>query len=115
MAIWLRLIQTWNQTFGKLVDSVRTGGPAEIPEDHLGGEEDYTRSFILGMHDYAMGPGRELARDLDLGGRKRLLDVGGGRATYSILLAESHEGLSCMCSIFQASLRSRRRSSNVSG
>jgi len=93
MTTWMTLISTWNQTFANLAESVRTGKPAEIPEEHLGGSEEYTRHFIMGMHDYAMGPGRELARHLDIEGRQRLLDVGGGPGTYSILLAEAHPEL----------------------
>jgi hypothetical protein len=95
MATWVALIGQWNQTFGKLAESVRTGEPAEVPEDHLGRSPEYTRKFIIGMHDYAIGPGRELARHLDLDGRKKLLDVGGGPGTYSILLAEANPDLSC--------------------
>lgn len=95
MTTWVSLIGQWNQTFGQLPESVRTGEPAEVPEDHLGDSEDYTRRFILGMHDYAIGPGRELARSLDLDGRTRLLDVGGGPGTYSVLLAEARPDLAC--------------------
>jgi cyclopropane fatty-acyl-phospholipid synthase-like methyltransferase len=47
------------------------------------------------MHDYAVGPGRELSRFLDLTGRRRLLDVGGGPGTYSILLAAANPDLTC--------------------
>jgi 2-polyprenyl-3-methyl-5-hydroxy-6-metoxy-1,4-benzoquinol methylase len=96
MATWVSLIGSWAQTFGSLAESVRTGQPAEVPEEHLGGSPDYTRRFIIGMHDYALGPGRELAGHLDLGGRTRLLDVGGGPGTYSILLAERNPDLSCV-------------------
>jgi len=95
MAGWVSLIGSWNQTFGKLPESVRTGEPAELPEDHLGQSPEYTRQFIIGMHGYAIGPGRELARSLDLAGRSSLLDVGGGPGTYSLLLAEANEGLRC--------------------
>jgi SAM-dependent methyltransferase len=88
LATWVALLGGWNQTFGRLAESVRTGDPAEVPEEHLGQSPEYTRRFIIGMHDYAIGPGRELARHLDLGGRRRLLDPGGGPGTYSILLPE---------------------------
>ena len=96
MATWVALIGGWNQTFGKLAESVRSGSPAEVPEEKLGQSEEYTRRFIIGMHDYAIGPGRELARHLDLSGRRRLLDPGGGPGTYSILLAEANPGLECV-------------------
>ena len=96
MATWVSLIGGWNQTFGRLGESVRSGDPAEVPEDHLGRSPEYTRRFIIGMHDYAIGPGKELARHFDLAGRSRLLDVGGGPGTYSILLAEANPDLECV-------------------
>ena len=95
LSTWVALIGRWNQTFGDLAESVRTGQPAERPEEHLGDSTQYTRDFIIGMHDYAIGPGRELARHLDLQDRRRLLDVGGGPGTYSILLAEQNPSLTC--------------------
>jgi ubiquinone/menaquinone biosynthesis C-methylase UbiE len=95
MATWLALIGQWNRTFSDLAASVRTGQPAELPEEHLGLSDDYTRRFIIGMHDYAIGPGRELAKHLDLANRTRLLDVGGGPGTYSVLLAEANPQLNC--------------------
>ena len=96
LATWVALIGGWNQTFANLSEAVRSGEPAEVPEDHLGDSPEYTRRFIIGMHDYAIGPGRELARHLDLSGRRRLLDPGGGPGTYSILLAEANPELSCV-------------------
>jgi len=95
MTTWVSLIGQWNQTFAKLATSVRTGEPAEVPEEHLGQSDDYTRKFIIGMHDYAIGPGQELARHLDLSGVTRLLDIGGGPGTYSVLLAEANPELRC--------------------
>lgn len=95
MTTWVSLIGQWNQTFGKLPEAVGSGAPAEVPEEHLGESPDYTRRFILGMHDYAIGPGRELARSLELDGTASLLDVGGGPGTYSILLAEANPELHC--------------------
>jgi ubiquinone/menaquinone biosynthesis C-methylase UbiE len=96
LATWVSLIGRWNRTFSALPQSVRSGQPAEVPEEHLGRSADYTRDFIVGMHDYAIGPGRELARYLDLEGRERLLDVGGGPGTYSILLAHANPTLRCV-------------------
>jgi 3-hydroxy-5-methyl-1-naphthoate 3-O-methyltransferase len=95
MNAWASLVGIWNQRFGDLATVLRTGEPVQDPEEHLGASPAYTRTFILGMHDYAIGPGRELARYLDLGGRTRLLDVGGGPGTYSILLAEANPDLRC--------------------
>jgi hypothetical protein len=95
MTTWVSLIGQWNQSFGRLPEAVSSGQPVEVPEEHLGESSDYTRRFILGMHDYAIGPGRELARSLELDGRGSLLDVGGGPGTYSVLLAEANPELRC--------------------
>jgi 3-hydroxy-5-methyl-1-naphthoate 3-O-methyltransferase len=93
---WIRLMGTWNRTFAGLRESVRTGEPTGSPGGDPSAPRGHMREYILGMHDYAMGPGRELARYLDLGGRTRLLDVGGGPGTYAILLAEKNPELTAV-------------------
>lgn len=79
--------------WGRLEETIRSGMPALNPETILGGDKEKTRNFILGMHNRALGVGKTLADRLDLGNRKRLLDVGGGPGTYSILLAKKNTGL----------------------
>lgn len=52
------------------------------------------RSFIMGMHNITMGGrGRIFLENIDLAGRKRLLDVGGGPGTYSILACRKYPQL----------------------
>jgi hypothetical protein len=79
--------------WGRLGDTLRSGKPALPPAAILGDDPDKTRHFVLGMHNRALGIGQSLASHLDLAGRKRLLDVGGGPATYSCLLALRNPGL----------------------
>lgn len=93
MGHWLNLMSDWYTPWGRLREAIRSGKPVENPLEHLGGRSDYTRSFILAMHDYAMGPGKEMANRLDLTGRRRLLDVGGGPGTHSVLLAQKYPEL----------------------
>jgi len=48
-------------------------------------EADEHRNFIMGMHNIALaGRADALIENIDLSGRKKLLDVGGGPGTYSI-------------------------------
>lgn len=96
MGNWIRFMSDWYHPWGKLLQAVYSGKPVESPEGLLGSKEDYTRNFILGMHDYAIGPGRDLVDKLDLTGRKKLLDVGGGAGTYSILFAKKNPQLRCV-------------------
>ena len=79
--------------WGRLEDTLRSGTPALKPETILGEDSEKTRNFVMGMHNRALGVGRSLAEKADLAGRKRLLDVGGGPATYSILLAQKNPDL----------------------
>ncbi len=52
------------------------------------------RDFILAMHDMTMaGRGAELASRVDLAGKRKLLDVGGGPGTYSAALCEKYPHL----------------------
>jgi len=75
-------------TWGELETALRTGIPPKKAETYLGDDETQTRHFVYGMHDRAMAIGRALPEMLDLGGRKKMLDVGGGPGTYSALLTE---------------------------
>lgn len=79
--------------WGQLADLVRHGRPTMPPEEILGGDPEKTRAFIYAMHERARGFSSMLPSGIDLAGRKRLLDVGGGPGTYSIALVRSAPGL----------------------
>ncbi len=81
--------------WGKLPELVRTGQPVERPQIHLGEDPERTRRFVMAMHGRALGIGRAVVHQLDLGGCTRLLDVGGGPGTYSVLMAQANPQLSC--------------------
>lgn len=81
--------------WGKLYDFVKTGEPVEMPGVHLGDDPERTRAFVLSMHGRALGIGRAVISNIDLSGRKQLLDVGGGPGTYSSLIAEKYPDISC--------------------
>lgn len=80
-------------TWGDLEKAVRTGAPPKRAETYLGEDDEQTRHFVYGMHNRAMAIGRALTSMVDMTGRKRLLDIGGGPGTYSALLTERYSGL----------------------
>lgn len=80
-------------TWGLLEQALRTGRPAMAAETYLGDDPEKTRTFVQSMHGRALGIARALVEILDLGGRRNLLDVGGGPGTYSILLTQKFPGL----------------------
>jgi precorrin-6B methylase 2 len=77
----------------RLADLVRTGAPTMEPESVLGEDKEKTRAFVLAMHERARGMSAVLPYGVDLAGRRRLLDVGGGPGTYSIALVRQTPGL----------------------
>jgi len=83
------------RTWADLETAVRSGAPPAPPEAILGDDPIKTRHFVRGMHHRAIGVGRALVEMLDLTGRRRLLDVGGGPGTYSCLLAGRFPELRC--------------------
>src|SRR6185369_1975827 len=80
--------------WGGLAETVRTGTPARDPDMFQSSSAD-TRRFIDAMASLvtARGDARVLAETLDLGGVRRLLDVGAGPGTYAIELCRRHPEL----------------------
>ncbi len=71
------MVKTWSY----LDQAVKSGRPVrKSPEN----EEEELKSFLLGMFNMAMGIAPDLAKQLDLEGKKHLLDLGGGPGTYAI-------------------------------
>lgn len=79
--------------WGDLDAVVRAGRAHAAPDAYLGDDEARTRNFVYGMHHRALGVGRAVASVIDLAGRRRLADVGGGPGTYSALLTQRFDGL----------------------
>ena len=81
-------------TWGDLEQAVRTGTPPKSAQTYLGEDEEQTRHFVYGMHNRAMAIGQALTSIVDLSGRQRMLDVGGGPGTYAALFTAQTDGLS---------------------
>ena len=84
---------SWD-TWGGLEDAVRTGRPARTPDMYQTDEAE-TGIFINAMDSLvrARGDAEVVAGVLDLGGARRLLDVGPGPATYPIALCRRNPAL----------------------
>ena len=72
------LVDVWAQ----LDTAVTTGQPVR---GRLSSQSDTWReNFLMGMFNLASNIAPEIARNIDLAGKKRLLDLGGGPGTYAI-------------------------------
>ncbi|MDD2366858.1 MAG: methyltransferase [Desulfuromonadaceae bacterium] len=81
--------------WGELKSFVESGRPVEKPEEHLGLNSERTRTFVMSMHYRALAIGRAVVGELDLAGCKKLLDVGGGPGTYSVLISQKYSEIQC--------------------
>lgn len=72
------LVDSW----AKLDQAVKTGEPTRTRTSF--GDETVRRNFLMGMFNLAMNLAPRLVPHIDLSGRSRLLDLGGGPGTYAI-------------------------------
>jgi len=72
------LMESW----ARLDESVRSG--RGIRDRSSVGREEWRESFLMGMFNLAMAIAPRMAEAIDLSGRRRLLDLGGGPGTYAI-------------------------------
>jgi SAM-dependent methyltransferase len=89
----LRYADHLYEPWGRLEQSLRSGKPAVPAASYLGDDPARTQAFVRGMHDRAVAIGRALVELVDLRGRSRLLDVGGGPGTYSVMFTARTPGL----------------------
>ncbi len=73
-----QLMESW----AHLDEAVLTGQP--VRSAYAGDDPEWRRNFLLGMHDLAMLLAPKLISQIDLGGHRRLLDLGGGPGTWAI-------------------------------
>lgn len=79
--------------WAQLDEAVRTGAPVK---KRSYGTEAERESFQMGMFNLAMGIAPKLAPQIDLSGRKTLLDLGGGPGTYAIHFCRENPELSAV-------------------
>ncbi|MBM4301451.1 MAG: methyltransferase domain-containing protein [Deltaproteobacteria bacterium] len=97
-AIIKHMEHTWERGWEDLKETVRVGHPRQAePEKWLDARPERdaaeVRAFIWGMHAIARDLAPQVAAKLDLSGVRRLLDLGGGPATYAINFAQANPEL----------------------
>lgn len=97
-AILKHMEHTWKRGWEDLKDTVLVGHPPEVDKEKWVDsrperDEDEVRAFIWGMHAIARDLAPKVAAKLNLAGVRRLLDLGGGPATYAIAFAQANPEL----------------------
>jgi SAM-dependent methyltransferase len=81
------LVESWS----RLDQAVRTGSPVRTRASL--DDAKVRESFLMGMFNNAMSIAPQVAGQVDLAGRRRLLDLGGGPGTYAIHFCLRNPGL----------------------
>jgi len=81
--------------WSRLDESVRSGAPIRRRVSH-NGDESERESFEMGMFNLAMLNAPCVVPRIDLHGRRRLLDLGGGPGTYAIHFCQANPELTAM-------------------
>ena len=78
--------------WANLDQAVRTGAPVRERSSHEDVESS-RESFLMGMFNLAMMIAPQIVPQVNLTGRRRLLDLGGGPGTYAIHFCQGNPGL----------------------
>ena len=87
----MHTVHLW-ETWSTLTACVKSGTTVRKPgiEGH---QEQWTEAFIAAMHARARSTAVHMVAAVDASGVRRMLDVGGGPATFSIAFAQAHPEL----------------------
>lgn len=88
---YLDLLKSQWQDWSRLTEAVRSGHPVDRDEQET---PDYRRQFSWAMHHRSLEVAARVARQLDLGRARSILDLGGGPGTYALAFMERHPRLS---------------------
>jgi hypothetical protein len=82
-----QLVDSWS----RLDQAVSSGKP--VRGRISGSGEQWRENFLMGMFNMAMNLAPRIVPQIDMSGRKHLLDLGGGPGTYAIHFCQANPGL----------------------
>ncbi|MDH5301947.1 MAG: acetylserotonin O-methyltransferase [Gammaproteobacteria bacterium] len=88
------MFENWYEAWGGLYNTVKTGKPSALMHQEYSDQE--TRNYMMGMHNRALSQADVLTTMFDLSGKKQLMDVGCGPATFAVKFCEKYPGLNAI-------------------
>ncbi|KAF0192680.1 MAG: O-methyltransferase family protein [Gammaproteobacteria bacterium] len=101
------MFENWYEAWGGLYDTVTTGKPSALMHQEYSDQE--TRDYMMGMHNRALSQADVLTGMIDLTGKKQLMDVGCGPATFAVKFCERYAGLNAVAMDREQNLKIARQ------
>lgn len=89
------MFANWYEAWGGLYETVKTGKPSKFMHEESYTPEE-TRNYMMGMHNRALSQSQVLVDMFDLSGKKQIMDVGCGPATFAVMFCERYPGLNAV-------------------
>lgn len=90
---WLTFTRPGWDNWGNLTEKLRNPVPPRVIGDYDEMTVDRARRYHQATASVGFGSGRRFARQVDLSGRKKMMDLGGGSGAYSIVAAQTYPDL----------------------
>lgn len=88
-APWLLFTRPAWEQWGKLTEHLRNSEPPKVIGTYENMTVEYARRYHTATASVGFGAGRRFVKRVDLSGRKKLMDLGGGSGAYSIVAAQT--------------------------
>ncbi|MDJ0852308.1 MAG: methyltransferase [Myxococcota bacterium] len=95
-AAWLGFATTDWRRWGELAERLRDTSPPRPIGDYETMTVEQARRYHEATSSIGFGSGRRFVRQVDLSGRRRMMDLGGGSGAYSITAVQRFEGLTAV-------------------
>lgn len=90
---WLGFARRDWKKWGGVTEFLRDTAPVRPIGDYESMTVEQARAYHAATSSIGFGAGRRFARQVDLSGRKRMMDLGGGSGAYSIVAVREFPGL----------------------
>lgn len=95
-ASWLSFTRPGWENWGKLTEKLQNQASPSVIGSYDTMTVEYARRYHEATASVGFGSGRRFIRQVDLSGRKKIMDLGGGSGAYSIVAVQAHPQLSAV-------------------
>jgi len=93
---WILFTKPQWDEWGRLAAHLARPEPPTVLGKYVGFTVEDARRYHQATYSIGLGAGRRFVRQVDLAGRRRLLDLGGGSGAYCIAAAQAHPRLTAV-------------------